>query len=307
MENTLVDAAVQAGALIGSAFEKLSNLFVYGPIVFVFMLVVVLLLSRQLTKFVRNTFRRRSEKDGHNYSFVSALINGVIYLLAGYVLCVQIVPLRQIAVSLLAGSGVLAIAVGLASQEAMANLVSGLFLVVFKPMSVGDIVRINDKVGVVEEISLRHTVLRTYDNNRVMIPNGMVNTSVLENYSIYDARVRNKLEISVSYSADLDKAREIIAQEVERHPGFIDTRTEEERQSGLAPVRVLCTDFEAYAVKLCAYVWGSSASSLMHMMSDLRLSIKKRFDSEGIEIPYPYSNVVLKNSGAEQQPAEKQE
>ena len=54
MENTLVDAAVQAGALIGSAFEKLSNLFVYGPIVFVFMLVVVLLLSRQLTKFVRN-------------------------------------------------------------------------------------------------------------------------------------------------------------------------------------------------------------------------------------------------------------
>ena len=255
-----------------------------------------------LSKLINGIFKRRIKNKKTNLPFVLRIIDTTLYALAFIGILMQIKPIESFMVSLLAGSGIAVVILGFAAQEAMSNVVGGIFITMFHPFKTGDLVKISEQdiIGTIEDISLRHTVIRTYENNRVIVPNSKMNSSVLENMSITDARVCNFMKISVDRSADVELALSIIAGEAEGHPGCLDARTEKERQNGTPRVTVRCTAWGEYAFELTAFLWTQDIGAGYVLMSDLRRTIKKRFAEEGIALPAAPRAIVLtgeKNGG----------
>jgi len=97
--------------------------------------------------------------------------------------------LRALASSFLAGAGILAVAVGFASQHALGNIISGVFIVIFKPFRVTDRVKLRELTGVVEDITLRHTIIRDFENKRIIIPNFLISEEIIVNSNFEDDRI----------------------------------------------------------------------------------------------------------------------
>lgn len=233
-----------------------------------------------------------------NVSYTRRVMNAVIILLAVMLVFMQVKPLQSVSRSLLASSGVLAVILGFAAQQAMANVVGGFFISVFKPFVLGDRVRLADQgiEGFVEDISLRHTVIRTFENTRVIVPNSVMNAAVIENAQFQDTKVCRFLDIGISYDSDIDCAMVVVADLVRGHKHFYDNRTDEEKASGASDVIVRVTALGESAVNLRVAVWARDAGTAYEMLCDLRYAIKKRFDAEGIEIPYPHRKVIVQHS-----------
>ncbi|MBU0661753.1 mechanosensitive ion channel family protein [Patescibacteria group bacterium] len=263
--------------------------------VFIILLCTVLVI-RILKKFIY-----RNEHIGNGnwtpLKFYSHLLFGIVYFF-GALLCIYAIPpLRNLSISMVASSGVLAIVIGFAAQNALANIVSGCFIAIFKPFRIGDKVKFigKDVVGTVEDITLRHTVIRTFENKRVIIPNSVVSVDVIENAHIVEEKVCKFFEIGISYDSDHEKAMSIIREEVKNHPDFFDNRTEEEKAQEIDSVKIKILGFGDFSVNLRAWVWAKDNATGFDMVCDLNKSIKERFDKEGIEIPFPYRTIVYKN------------
>lgn len=205
--------------------------------------------------------------------------------------------LRGIAQTALGGAGVLALIAGVASQEALANLVGGVFIISFKPFKIGDVIEISQTmVGTVIDITLRHTVIRNFDNKMIVIPNSIINKERLINYDLGDRRCCERLEIGISYDSDVKLAKEILRQECENHPLSIDQRTPLQRSRQASKVRTALTKFNDSSVTIRAWVWAANFGDAYDLRCDVLESIKYRFEREGIELPYPYRTVVMKPS-----------
>jgi len=151
-------------------------------------LIILFILLRVVNVLFRRTEQRLLAR-GRDTGFLRYLRYGVKGAL--YVVCIagalQNVPgMDTVLTSILAGSGILAVVVGLASQQALGNVVSGALLLLFRPFKVGDTIRYLavDITGVVEEIGFRHTAIRTGENKLLLIPNSLMNSNVVENLSV---------------------------------------------------------------------------------------------------------------------------
>ncbi|MCB0557763.1 MAG: mechanosensitive ion channel family protein [Lewinellaceae bacterium] len=251
-----------------------------------------------VNRFFRRFIRRNSlliRNDPTNYVFLRHAVTAVIYVM-GFSWAVYSVPsLRTIANSLLAGAGILAVAVGFASQHALSNIISGIFIVIFKPFSVNDRLRFqNGLQGVVEDITLRHVVIRDFENRRILIPNSVISEEVIINADFGDDTICKFLEIDISYDSDIDLARAIMQEEALRHPLRIDGRTPEQIQAGRPEITVRVIALGEYYVRMRAYIWAKNNADAFELGCDLMETIKKRFDREGIEIPFPYRTIVQK-------------
>lgn len=194
-----------------------------------------------------------------------------------------------------ASAGIFAAIVGFASQAAVSNIIGGIFIVVFKPFRVGDFVNIAKEYnGVVEDVTIRHTVIRSFENRRIIIPNSIVNSETIVNSSIIDEKVCNFIEIGIAYDADIDKAKKIFQDLAAEHPMCHDNRSEEEIIAGEPKVRVRVINLGDFSVTLRAYVWSNDYYTGFDLKFDLLESVKKAFDKAGIEIPFPYRTVVYK-------------
>lgn len=259
---------------------------------------VVAALAFLLVRFSGKAMRKMAESGRFgavNVAYTRRIVAVIIVLLAALLIFMQVKPLQSLSRSLLASSGVLAVVLGFAAQQAMANIVGGFFISVFKPVTIGDRITLVDQkiLGVVEDISLRHTVIRTFENTRVIVPNSVMNSAIIENAHFLDARVCRFLDIGVSYESDLDRAMAIIAQEVRSHRDFLDNRTDGEKADGVPEVVVRVIALAESSVNLRAAVWATDAGTAYAMLCDLLYTVKKRFDAEGIVIPYPHRTVIL--------------
>ncbi len=254
---------------------------------------------RLLRFFLSRYLDRASEKlkvDPTNYKFFKNILSAAIYVLALGLSIYMIPSLRTLAVGLLAGAGIFAAIVGFASQAAFANMISGVFIVIFKPLSVHDVVKIGSLYhGIVEDITLRHTVIRDFENRRIVIPNSVMSSETIINSNMGDIRIRRHIDLGISYDSDVDLAIRIIQEEAVAHSSSLDVRTPEEIEGGVPQVIVRVLGFGDSAVLLKAYVWAENQIAAFEMHCDLNKAIKKRFDAEGIEIPFPYRTLVFKN------------
>ncbi|BEG97743.1 mechanosensitive ion channel family protein [Bacteroides sedimenti] len=252
------------------------------------------------TKYLfRRSQRRRRNKiallDQTTESFVQRILVYAIYIIGTGIFLSLIPGMEKVSNSILAGAGIMAMAVGFASQEALSNFVSGLFIVFGKPFRIGDSIMIDAVVnGTVAEITLRHTVIKSLDNRMIIIPNSKINSSTIVNSTIGEQDTCSFIEVGVSYDTDLNRAIEVMRDEIMRHPLLIDRRSAEDKQAGTPQVMVRVIELGNSAITLKAWAWAANAGNAFVLKCDLLKSIKERFDKEKIEIPYPYNNVILK-------------
>ena len=268
---------------------------------------VVLLASFILVRisrfFFRRTLIRAAEQlnmDPTRYYFLSNAIGFLIFLTAIMIILFSIPELKELGLTLFAGAGVLAAIIGFASQAAFSNIISGIFIVIFKPFRVGDTIKISNLYfGTVEDITLRHSIIGDIENKRFIIPNSVMSSEVIHNYLITDEKVANQIYFGVSYSANLDKVFELIRDEAEKHPNLIDNRTKDEISEGIPKIYLRVMEWAESSIQIRATLWSEDPGKGFDMKCDLLKSVKDRFDQEGIEIPYPHRSIILKNSNGQ--------
>lgn len=245
-------------------------------------------------RFIREATQEES-KDPTTYKFLSYITTALIYVVGIGLATYAFPQLQIIAKSALAGAGILAVVIGVASQEAIANVVGGIFIVFYKPFRVGDVLKIrDDMVGEVEDITLRHTVIKNYQNKRIVVPNAIINQEKLINYDLGQHRTCQWIEIGISYDSDVDLAKSIMEEEALAHPNLIDNRTPMAIANGDPKVIVRVISLDDSAVTLRAWAWARDYPSAFVMKCELLETIKKRFDAKNIEISFPHQTLVFK-------------
>ena len=261
-------------------------------------IVVAIVLTLTLRKIISVFIRKYSTKlrsDPTNFSFLKNSVGFIIYTVAIIFIFYKIPYLKALGTALFAGAGIITIVIGFASQKAFSNIISGIFILIFKPFKISDIIEFRDgQMGVVEEITLRHTLIKDYQNRRIIIPNSIISEETIINCNIQDEKIRKHIEFSISYDSNIDKAIDIIRDEVQKHPLLIDNRTKEEIENNDPCVIVRVIALSDFSVDLKAYAWTSGNDNAFIIKCDLLKSVKERFDREGIEIPFPYRTIVYK-------------
>lgn len=267
---------------------------------------IIIIAAAILSKILRTIFDKFISKtttslnvDATHYNFLKNAINFIIFISATVIIFYTIPALRDLGVTLLASAGIFAAILGFASQQAFSNIISGIFIVIFKPFRVGDQIKIKEDQGFIEDITLRHTIIKNFENRRVIIPNSIISSETILNSTIADPNVRVFLDIGISYDSNVNKAIEIIQEEAIKHENFIDKRSEEDKNLNVHPVIVRMLGYGESAINLRAYIWAADPISGFILKCDLYKSIKERFDNEGIEIPYPHRTLVMKNKNKE--------
>lgn len=264
---------------------------IWESVVFALVVLAIATIISRILKFIVDrlvkTAALKLKVDHTRYRFFKNATDFVIYLVATVVIFRSIPSLRTYGNTLLASAGVLAAIVGFASQSAFSNIISGIFLVIFRPFSVGDRVQIGQLyTGDVEDITLRHTVIRNFENRLIVIPNSVINNETIINSTLQHENVCVFVELTIAFNSDTDKAIAIIRQEAESHPETMDNRTQEEKEKGEPKVNVRVINLTEFGQQIRAYVWAKDPGSGFNIKTDLFRSVKKQFDAQGIEIPY---------------------
>lgn len=284
----------------------------YGLIIrIVFIIVFTIFLAKIVNRLYRKFLKKSAEKGDINltkYKFLEHSLSIIVYLI-GFSLAISMIEmLKPLAQSILAGAGILAIAVGFAAQQALGNIISGIFIVISKPYQINDRISLNDGLrGIVEDISLRHTVIRNFENQRIIIPNSIISEQVLINSNYTDSQICRFVEVGISYDSDIDLAKKIMAEEIISHPLNIDNRSEEDVESGSPRISIRVVELSDSSVNLRAWAWANDALDGFVMQCEVLESIKKRFDKSGITIPFPQRTIsYLKPDEPERNPDEGQ-
>ena len=160
--------------------------------------VVTVVLRKVLNIFI-SKYAEILETDPTNFSFLKNSIGFIVYT-AGLIFIFHKIPyLKSLGTGLFAGAGVVAVVVGFASQKAFSNIISGIFILIFKPFKISDIVELESgNKGIVEEITLKHTIIKDYENRRIIIPNSIISEQTIINSSIQDEDIRKHVFFSIS-------------------------------------------------------------------------------------------------------------
>jgi small conductance mechanosensitive channel len=277
--------------------QLLSQLETIGTFsgIIILTLVIGYLFSKIFSRFIHKSSIALNN-DPTNYKFLGYMISAMIYIVGFSLAIYKVDSLRAVASSMLAGAGIFALAIGLASQQALSNVVSGIFIIIFKPFRLGDRLKIRDNLaGIVEDITLRHTVILDFENKRIIIPNSVISDEVITNSDFIDDKICRWVDMSISYDSDVKKAKKIMEEEVLKHPLHIDPRNNIEKENGEPIVSVRVLSLTDFSVNLRAWAWAVNSSDAFAMGCDLLESIKERFEAEGIEIPFPHRTIIYKN------------
>ncbi len=263
------------------------EIFTYGllttVIVAAFYIVVAIILKKLITKVIE-------KRVSINTKVIIRVVKIIIYIIAGYGCLSLLDPFDSVLSKIWGSAGIIALALSLVAQESLGNLVNGLLITTFKPFKIGDLIRVNngEYEGYVTDISFRDTVITTYENTHIIIPNSLMNKATLENISSHENVKGNFLYIDIAFHSDMDRAIEIICEEIMKHEKFKDIRTDDEKKKGESPVPVYVLDIRGGSVKIRATVYSDNNSEGFVMMSDIRIAVKKRFEKEGIEPAQPF-------------------
>ena len=243
--------------------------------------IAVFVIGRWVAKAVTRGIERAMQRADTDPTLVG-FIRNVTY--GGLLALVIIAAAGQLGVqttSFIAVLGAAGLAVGLALQGSLANFAAGVLMIIFRPFKAGDFVEAAGVAGTVEEVQLFTTKLKTPDNKTIIIPNGQVTGGTITNYSANDTR-RVDMTFGIGYGDDIDKARQVIWDVLNA-----DDRVLKDPEPTVA-VAALADSSVNFAVR----PWVNSAD-YWGVYFDTHETITKRFDAEGISIPFPQRDVHL--------------
>jgi small conductance mechanosensitive channel len=271
-----------------------------GPVVTI---VVAAVVAKFASLVIRGYIRRNSrilKTDPTNYSFLQNAVGLIVFLIAVFYVFWNIPQLHSVGKTLFAGAGILAAIVGFASQEAFSNIISGIFIVIYKPFGVGDTITLlsNKQGGVVEDITLRHTIINGAENRRIVVPNSVISREQIVNSSIKDNRIQLFLEVLIAYDSDHNRALAIMQEEALKHPLILIRKTDNDKFPNPLPVSASIIALEDKGVRLRAYVWAKNDGDAYSMKCDLLKTLKERFATEGITLSHTDNVFELKQATA---------
>ncbi len=236
---------------------------------------VILAVGWPLIRLAESLARRSAQKRFTPQSLM-LLTKGVRYGL-GIILTVTL--LNELGFNLTAiigAAGIAGVAIGFAAQTSLSNLISGIFLIAEKPFEIGDAVQVGDTVGLVHSIDLMSIKLRTFDNRYIRLPNASLINNQLTNITRFPIR-RLDLDIGVAYKEDLKHVLAVLKDVADRNPFCLDEPE---------PV-IVFKGFGKSSLDFMLGVWFEK-NDMLKLKNSILLEIKRRFDEEGIEIPFPH-------------------
>lgn len=250
--------------IINIAFA--AAIFIVGRIV---VKMIVGLLKKLLSK---------SNMDPMLVNFVSSISNALLLLV------VIVAALNRLGVdttSLIAIVGAAGLAIGLSLQDSLKNFAAGVMLLVFKPFKTGDFIEAAGVMGIVENVSIFNSIMRTVDNRELIVPNGAIYGGVITNFSARDTR-RVDMVFGIGYDDDLRKAKALLTEIVAE-----DTRILAEPEPVIA-----VSELGDSSVNFIVRPWVNSAD-YWDVLWETTEKVKLRFDEAGISIPFPQMDVHL--------------
>lgn len=255
--------------------EALALVMAYAP-KFVLAIITLVIGLWLINRFVGVLDKKLGAKDPTLNKFLCGLLNIIFKVM----LLISVASMIGIATtSFIAVIGAVGLAIGLALQGSLGNFAGGVLILIFKPFKVGDTIEAQGFLGAVAEIQILYTVLNTFDNRRVVIPNGNLSNDTLVNVSIYDKR-RCDMTFGIHYDDNIDKALAILRR-----------LFDEDGRSLKDPEPRICVGgLGDNSVDLMFRAWVAT-DDLWPYYWDMHEKVKKAFDAEGITIPFPQRDV----------------
>jgi len=243
----------------------------------IIVLIIGAFLIKKVSRGIKNVLLKR-ELDPSLIPFLGGITKAILWVL----LIISVASMVGIATtSFIAVLGAAGLAIGLALQGSLANFAGGVLILILRPFNVGDVIEAQGVIAQVTEIQIFHTILKTFDNKIIIIPNGPLGNNTIINYSKQTTRLVEWI-FGIGYDDDIDKAREIIRKTI-----FTDARVlnRENPFINLAELGDSSVNFKVRAEVELAEYWA--------VFFEMTEKVKKAFDSEGITIPYPQRDVHL--------------
>lgn len=239
------------------------------------------LLSRLLRVALQKLFLARGRS--HSYAGVFSTLGGWALLAVAVAVGLTVAfPSVQFS-SILGGLGIVSVAVGIAAQSVLGNLFAGILTVYREPFRAGDQVAIGEVRGTVVDVNLRETVVRTFDGQRVLIPNSVATGGVITVQTGYE-RIRTTVRVGVSYDADFERARAVALEAVRAVPSVHED----------PPPRVLFQEAGASTVDLAVVFWsGSTQLEAVEALDAVVPAIVTAYRDAGIDMPAEIRRIEL--------------
>lgn len=241
----------------------------------------IFIVGRWIAKWITRVLRKVMTRSHLDDMLVNFLGNIVYMVLLLAVVMAALDHLGIQTTSLLAVFGAAGLAIGLALKDSLANFSSGVMIILFRPFKVGDFVEAGGVAGVVEEVRMFATIMRSGDNREIIIPNGQIYSGTIVNYSARDTR-RIDLVFGIGYDDDIARARQIMEEILQQDERIL---------ADPAPA-VAMAELGASSVDFNVRPWVKT-SDYWAVRADLLEKIKLAFDANGISIPYPQRDVHL--------------
>ena len=245
--------------------------------------VLIIVIGRWVVKLLLKIIKAALEKTTVEETVRIFVVNLLNTLLMVIIFIAAINQLGIETTSIIAMLGAAGLAIGLSLQGSLANFAAGILIVIFKPYKVGDYIEAGSASGTVLDIQIFSTVLKTPDNKIVIVPNGTIMKDSVVNYTDQATR-RVDIVASCGYGDDIDKVKEILK----------DILNQEDRILAEPEPRIAVSELADNSVNFIVRPWVNSSDVLSVKYSILE-QIKKRFDAEGISIPYPQRDVHIYN------------
>ena len=267
------------GEWMDSLILSLPN-FILAVLVFILFIVIAKYIGKLLDKLLRYRVKQDSIRE------ITIKIIKVVVIAIGFFVALGLLNLNTILTSVLAGAGVVGLAIGLALQGTLNNTFSGILLSFLPELQIGDWIENNGFAGKVVEINLRSIVIQQADNNYVVIPNSQVIDAPFKNFS-RTARSRVMLDCGVAYGSDLEFVKELTLKTVQEH--FPQNKEEE--------VEFMYKEFGDSSINFVVRFWIAATNNrqLLFARSKAIIEIKKVYDQNGINIPFPIRTLEFTN------------
>lgn len=282
---------LQFQTALDGLIEKLENWFTAivqmlpNLLIAILVLVTAYFTAKFVKKIVTKLVSRKIEQD--SISNIIGKVSAIAVVVAGLLLALGILDLSKTLSSLLAGAGVVGLAIGLALQGTLSNTFAGLVLSFKQKIEIGNWVETNGFSGEVMDINLKDFTIKEADNNMVIIPNKTILENPIKNYSL-TTKMRVMLECGVGYESDLDHVEQLTKQTIAN----VFSQVKEANE-----VEFYYTEFGGSSINYLCRFWIDADSALekLRAKSTAIIEIKKAYDKENINIPFPIRTLQFDN------------
>ena len=281
----------QFNTALGNLIEKLTGWFnsiienIPNVILAILVMVTAYYAAKYVSKLVGKLVDKRVQQDSIKNTI--ARVSAVVVVALGLFMALGVLNLGKALTSLLAGAGVVGLAIGLALQGTLANTFAGLILSFRKKIQIGHWVETTGYSGEVMDINLKDFTLKEADNNIVIIPNKTILDNPLKNYSL-TTKMRVFIECGVGYESDLEKVEQLTKEVIANTFDQVES-TED--------VEFYYTEFGGSSINYLCRFWIDAESMLEKLKAKTKaiIEIKKAYDKEAINIPFPIRTLQFDN------------